>query len=90
VNDNARLHRIRLVLETLDLQEIQHFQLPVRSPIPLNLRIFLLFLGVIIIIIRIVWRLPVSLVYTLEFDMPVDGQTINARFLQAVTTKLLI
>jgi hypothetical protein len=32
VNDNARLHRIRLVLETLDLQEIQHFQLPVRSP----------------------------------------------------------
>jgi hypothetical protein len=32
VNDNARLHRIRLVLETLDLQEIQHFQLPARSP----------------------------------------------------------
>jgi hypothetical protein len=32
VNDNARLQRIRLVLETLDLQEIQHFQLPTRSP----------------------------------------------------------
>jgi transposase len=32
VNDNARLHRIRLVLETLDLHEIQHFQLPARSP----------------------------------------------------------
>jgi hypothetical protein len=32
VNDNTRLHRIRLVLETLDLQEIQHFQLPARSP----------------------------------------------------------
>jgi hypothetical protein len=32
VNDNARLHRIRLVLETLNLQEIQHFQLPAGSP----------------------------------------------------------
>jgi hypothetical protein len=32
VNDNARLHRIRLILETLGLQEIRHFQLPARSP----------------------------------------------------------
>jgi hypothetical protein len=31
MNDNAHLHRIRLVLENLDLQEIQHFQLPARS-----------------------------------------------------------
>jgi hypothetical protein len=31
VNDNARLHRIGLDLETLNLQEIQNFQLPARS-----------------------------------------------------------
>jgi hypothetical protein len=36
-------------------------------------------------------HLPVSLVYTLDIrDIPVDGQTINARFRKAVTTKLLI